>query len=135
MRLKGGRCNITTNALELSQKVNKPRYLDRKNHFVYFFAQPTEAGPGLHNSLPPQNHAGVSMVHQVTLKDGIVIGFMLGLWLYSIVLMFRFDPADPASFPNYTAMIDYISGLGVKCSTFPMINKGVQKRPPFFGSG
>jgi hypothetical protein len=37
---------------------------------------------------------GVSMVHNVSVKDGIVIGFMLGLWLYSIYLMFRYNTFD-----------------------------------------
>ena len=31
----------------------------------------------------------VSKAYDMSVKDGIVIGFMLGLWLYSIILMFR----------------------------------------------
>ena len=27
--------------------------------------------------------------YEITIKDGIVIGFMLGLWFYSLFLMFR----------------------------------------------
>ena len=27
--------------------------------------------------------------HRITIKDGVVISFVLGLWLYSIYLMFR----------------------------------------------
>ena len=30
-----------------------------------------------------------SKAYDMSVKDGIVIGFMLGLWLYSIILMFR----------------------------------------------
>ena len=32
---------------------------------------------------------GQSMSHEMSVKDGIVIAFMLGLWMYSIFLMFR----------------------------------------------
>jgi hypothetical protein len=31
--------------------------------------------------------------HRITVKDGVVISFVLGLWLYSIYLMFRFNCA------------------------------------------
>ena len=27
--------------------------------------------------------------YEISIKDGIVIGFMLGLWFYSLFLMFR----------------------------------------------
>lgn len=33
--------------------------------------------------------SGQSMAYDISIKDSIVIGFMLGLWLYSIVLMFK----------------------------------------------
>ena len=29
--------------------------------------------------------------HKITIKDGVVISFVLALWLYSIILMFRYN--------------------------------------------
>ena len=39
--------------------------------------------------LPDDAAKSVSKAYDMSVKDGIVIGFMLGLWLYSIILMFR----------------------------------------------
>ena len=32
---------------------------------------------------------GLEVIQNISVKDGCVIGFMLALWLYSMILMFR----------------------------------------------
>merc|ERR1712018_234231 len=32
---------------------------------------------------------GLEVIQNISVKDGLVIGFMLALWLYSMILMFR----------------------------------------------
>jgi len=46
----------------------------------------TTVGPG-HGVSPVAT--GQVEQHKMTIKDGVVISFVLGLWLYSIYLMFR----------------------------------------------
>ena len=33
---------------------------------------------------------GLEVIQNISVKDGCVIGFMLALWLYSMILMFRY---------------------------------------------
>ena len=33
---------------------------------------------------------GLEVIQNISVKDGCVIGFMLALWLYSLILMFRY---------------------------------------------
>ena len=33
---------------------------------------------------------GLEVIQNISAKDGCVIGFMLALWLYSMILMFRY---------------------------------------------
>ena len=55
--------------------------------------------------------------HVISLKDGVVIGFILGLWLYSIILMFRYLKARLSNLP-LVQRIFFISGPGRKFLIF-----------------
>ena len=71
--------NLPSSALSASKLESSN---DNSNAISYFTLKPMtgESDKGPH---------GLEVIQNISVKDGCVIGFMLALWLYSMILMFR----------------------------------------------
>ena len=64
------------------------------------------ANPDLEPSFTKGETAhGLEVIQNISVKDGFVIGFMFSLWMYSLVLMYRYLEKITISIYKYISLI------------------------------